>query len=459
MRVAVLPSRMEQMPGTDGGAVEDGKAQIDNTPHVELAEGGFYYEQQLTELLPRLRLDPSLASFIDVVLIVEGKRFEAHRVVLASASPVLAAMFSNGMRETRMREITLHDIDVRSWSLAQDFIYTGKLPEIRMGAALKLLKVAAMYQMDALIPVVVTTIEGMLFPFNCCQVFSVAEALDLRQLKSQAEHLVQYHYHWISTTRQFRTIDIESFRQILKSRNLIVRSEVQVFESVLHWVFGTQTVRNNSPAKSDTMSSSTSSTTATTDDSEMELELDFTESESDEEVQVKDDRSCHLNELLGFVDLSNMTDADLKYVARMPGIRTSLNLFFDKVLHRLLHSPQGFEPTVDCPFRPVRPRYSELTTCRFVFNELQNDVQVGRVCKEWRLSCLLDSDGHLRFGIRTVSAPTQFVGIQLCIVFNGQVAWIGEHLTLIPRHAVCIPDGAPYVRNRELIVFLSVIKP
>ena len=71
--------------------------------------------------------------------------------MLVSASPVLSVMFSNDIRKSRMEEIVLHDVDTQSWLLAEVFIYTGQIPEVRMRVALKLLQVVAMYHMDVLL--------------------------------------------------------------------------------------------------------------------------------------------------------------------------------------------------------------------------------------------------------------------------------------------------------------------
>lgn len=426
--------------------------QRENLHQFELDEGGFYHARQLTELLPRLRLDPSLASFFDVVLIVRGDRFEAHRVVLASASPVFAVMFTNGMRESRMREIVLHDVDVRSWSLAQDFIYTGRLPEIGMGVALKLLKVAAMYQMDAFLPVVIVAVQGLLFASNCCQVLCVAEELGLSSLKSQVMSIVKYHFHWISSMKQFRTIGIGSMRKVLMSRDLMVRSEVQVFEGVLNWVFGMQTSRNGS-----TTDSESDKTTSMSDEESWDFEMDVSESESEEEPEILSDRSCYVNELLDLVDLSNMTDMDLKYVARIPGMRTNLHSFFDKVIHRLLHSRQDFEPEVDYLYRIVCPRYSESKTYRFAFKGLKRGSFVERETEDLRLGCLFETDNDLTLSLKTSFPEMRLDGLRLCIVVNGQVKWIGERCTTIPVFPFVIPEAENYIDNDELHVFLQII--
>ena len=49
----------------------------------------------------------------DVVLHVDGHEFPAHKIVLAGASSYLRAMFTNGMLESGMKDIKLHNFDLK----------------------------------------------------------------------------------------------------------------------------------------------------------------------------------------------------------------------------------------------------------------------------------------------------------------------------------------------------------
>lgn len=46
-------------------------------------------------------------EFADVVFVVEGRRFHAHRAVLAARCEHFRVMFSSGMRESHEREIRI----------------------------------------------------------------------------------------------------------------------------------------------------------------------------------------------------------------------------------------------------------------------------------------------------------------------------------------------------------------
>uniref|UniRef100_A0ACD5UQ14 Uncharacterized protein n=1 Tax=Avena sativa TaxID=4498 RepID=A0ACD5UQ14_AVESA len=65
----------------------------------------------------------------DVSFIVDGKKFAAHRVVLAARSPVFKAELFGAMAEATMSQITLEDINSAAFELLLRFMYTDVLPQ------------------------------------------------------------------------------------------------------------------------------------------------------------------------------------------------------------------------------------------------------------------------------------------------------------------------------------------
>ncbi|CAM0904489.1 unnamed protein product [Alopecurus aequalis] len=64
----------------------------------------------------------------DVSFIVDGKKFTAHRAVLAARSPVFKAELFGAMAEATMSHITLEDVDPAAFEVLLRFIYTDVLP-------------------------------------------------------------------------------------------------------------------------------------------------------------------------------------------------------------------------------------------------------------------------------------------------------------------------------------------
>uniref|UniRef100_A0ACD5ZVQ3 Uncharacterized protein n=1 Tax=Avena sativa TaxID=4498 RepID=A0ACD5ZVQ3_AVESA len=66
----------------------------------------------------------------DVTFSVGGETFEAHKIVLAMRSPVFKAELFGPMRETRMRCLTIQDMQPAVFRALLHFIYTDSLPDL-----------------------------------------------------------------------------------------------------------------------------------------------------------------------------------------------------------------------------------------------------------------------------------------------------------------------------------------
>lgn len=65
-------------------------------------------------------------SLCDVTLVVQGKRFAAHRAVLAAASHVFRLMFTNRMKESVSPEVELRSVEPEILELLLEYIYTSQ---------------------------------------------------------------------------------------------------------------------------------------------------------------------------------------------------------------------------------------------------------------------------------------------------------------------------------------------
>jgi len=67
--------------------------------------------------------------FTDVEVVCGTQRFQAHRAVLAAASPVFAAMLDANMKEANEQVIRLQDADERAVQHTLEYIYTGTVAD------------------------------------------------------------------------------------------------------------------------------------------------------------------------------------------------------------------------------------------------------------------------------------------------------------------------------------------
>lgn len=62
----------------------------------------------------------------DVVLNVQGKRIQAHKIILKARSPVFLAMFTHDMMEKKTNEVNIEEIDSKVFDTVLHFMYYGE---------------------------------------------------------------------------------------------------------------------------------------------------------------------------------------------------------------------------------------------------------------------------------------------------------------------------------------------
>ena len=73
----------------------------------------------------------------DIEVTVEGRSFQAHRIVLAARSEYMNALFGSGMAESKSASISVAEMDADAFGLVLEWMYEGRasveallLPEV-----------------------------------------------------------------------------------------------------------------------------------------------------------------------------------------------------------------------------------------------------------------------------------------------------------------------------------------
>jgi speckle-type POZ protein len=134
-----------ELPDTDNVAAAPAPAPKNVLP--PFSGRGLSLSHHLGELLRR-------GTGADVMLVVSGKCFPAHRAILASRSPVFKAALFGDMMEKRSRSVEIRDIEPQVFGAMLGFIYTDSVPELDQHdgvvVAQHLLAAADMYGLDGL---------------------------------------------------------------------------------------------------------------------------------------------------------------------------------------------------------------------------------------------------------------------------------------------------------------------
>lgn len=244
----------------------------------------------LRDVLGSMLSDPQLHSLCDVVLIVQGERFMAHRAVLAAASCVFKAMFTNCMKERDAPEIVLSSVDKSAWRMVMQYIYNAQVDLNADDDALVLLSTARMYQLERLETFVETFLIGRVDVTNALRLVSVAEQYELRRLRGECFATMERDFEAMALSPAFICCPEHVVTRLLSSSELVLKSEMMVFEAAIRWI----NVSN-------------------------------------------EQRKKELDKMLSIVRLERLSEAEVKQAARDPLAQTS-TWFRERVFQRLIHA-------------------------------------------------------------------------------------------------------------------------
>uniref|UniRef100_A0A3B4GW86 Intracisternal A particle-promoted polypeptide n=1 Tax=Pundamilia nyererei TaxID=303518 RepID=A0A3B4GW86_9CICH len=176
----------------------------------------------------RLRSD-----FCDVGLKVGGRVFKVHRLVLAASSPYFSALFAGGMREADKEEVQILGVDTDVFEILLEFIYTGL---VTVENVQELMVAADMLQLNEVVSICGEFLKGHMDPSNCVGIFQFLEQIACMDMLEFTENYIHVHFLEVHTKDQFRGLSKEQLVRLLKSEELRIEDEYQVFTAAMEWV-------------------------------------------------------------------------------------------------------------------------------------------------------------------------------------------------------------------------------
>eukprot|EP00172_Hildenbrandia_rubra_P003651 Plantae.Rhodophyta-Hildenbrandia_rubra.ctg6092.p1 GENE.Plantae.Rhodophyta-Hildenbrandia_rubra.ctg6092~~Plantae.Rhodophyta-Hildenbrandia_rubra.ctg6092.p1 ORF type:complete len:419 (-),score=55.00 Plantae.Rhodophyta-Hildenbrandia_rubra.ctg6092:32-1288(-) len=176
----------------------------------------------------------------DAALLVEGRVFDAHRAVLAAASPFFSAMFTNGMRESKSKpsdRIPVSDVDKKSFELVLDFVYSGEVVFESKDEALLLLKAADMLQLCDL----VRLLENEILPLNleldeCVDLWDHADYYGLHTLQKVIMSFLEENFEAFVANSSLRRCSWGLLFLLLESDDAMIGSEKPIVYAIVEWI-------------------------------------------------------------------------------------------------------------------------------------------------------------------------------------------------------------------------------
>ncbi|XP_017275636.1 actin-binding protein IPP isoform X2 [Kryptolebias marmoratus] len=178
----------------------------------------------------RLRSD-----FCDVGLKVGARVFRVHRLVLAASSPYFSALFSGGMREAEKDEVQIIGVDTDVFEILLDFIYTGTI-SVTVENVQELMVAADMLQLSEVVSICGEFLKAHMDPFNCVGIFQFLEQIACLDMLEYTENYIHVHFLEVCVTDEFRGLSKDQLVKLLRSEELRIEDEYQVFTAAMDWV-------------------------------------------------------------------------------------------------------------------------------------------------------------------------------------------------------------------------------
>ncbi len=174
----------------------------------------------------------------DVTFIVEGREFEAHRLILSSRCEYFRALLYGGMKEaTNCEKIELHDTLARPFNYLLNYIYTGiiSLRNMEEKDIIDLLVMANKYSLLALESAITGFLRDIIGTENVTDIYDVASLFSITDLEAACLTYMDHHASDIITNDGFSRLSKHAALALI-SRKSFCATEIQIFRGVTNWL-------------------------------------------------------------------------------------------------------------------------------------------------------------------------------------------------------------------------------
>ncbi|KAJ8369075.1 hypothetical protein SKAU_G00091030 [Synaphobranchus kaupii] len=221
------PQPWQDGDGGGGEPLSDSDSEEEDFPDDSTTPLGDYITHGLKQLLDAQQL-------CDVTLLVEGKKFMCHRVLLAAVSPYFRAMFTSPLVESRLTEIRLEEVTPSVMETVIQFVYTGEAG-LSLDTAEDLFVAANRLQVMPLQDLCSRFLFEHLSVENCLGMYSLARSHHDQLLLRASLRLVAQHFPRVARQNDFLLLDPGTLGSLLGSDRLGVESEAEVYDAARRW--------------------------------------------------------------------------------------------------------------------------------------------------------------------------------------------------------------------------------
>ncbi|XP_040183000.1 kelch-like protein 28 isoform X1 [Rana temporaria] len=173
-------------------------------------------------------------SLSDIGLQTAEKRFLCHRVVLASVSPYFKGLFSGPTKEAELREVCLPDVPSSILQTILNYVYTGEA-RLTMDNVEELFMVSSRLQIRAMQDLCSSYLVKRLDDENCLWIYRLAHSHNHGIFLEGTLNYIGRNLSSLSGTEDFFHLEIGELVNVLSSDDLMVSSELAVYDLARSW--------------------------------------------------------------------------------------------------------------------------------------------------------------------------------------------------------------------------------
>ncbi|XP_075037754.1 actin-binding protein IPP isoform X2 [Mixophyes fleayi] len=174
-------------------------------------------------------------EFCDLHIHIGQTVFGVHKLVLAASSPYFAALLSGWMKESSDNVVYIQDVGPSSFQLLLDFIYSGSV-HISTENVQELMTAADMLQLNHVVALCCDFLKEQIDPANCIGFFQFSEQLSCQPLLEFTESYIHAHFPEVQMGDEFLTLTKDQLVRVLRSEELCIEDEHQVFSAAMTWL-------------------------------------------------------------------------------------------------------------------------------------------------------------------------------------------------------------------------------
>ncbi|KAI1284895.1 BTB/POZ domain-containing protein 9 [Halotydeus destructor] len=203
------------------------------TDHHAQAVGEVDHEVQLAFDIGSLYLSE---DYSDIQLIVNGLKFSAHKVILATRSDYFRAMLYGGLKESHSTEISLNVNSVDAFKQLLRYVYTSRLSlsSLKEDLVLDILGLSHQYGFTQLEAAISEYLRQSLTIRNVCLFYDAANLYNLNNLANECCTFIDRHAWDVMHHDSFLNLSPAALKEMI-SRDSFCAQEVDIFRAVCEW--------------------------------------------------------------------------------------------------------------------------------------------------------------------------------------------------------------------------------